>query len=141
VAAQWHGSDALELTYKTLDGGLRQQVLFRADEAKLALSDAGTRRHVGVGPRGDILVVAMDEHRPPTGSTDANLGRFVVLGQRAGPSGVDGEPSGLGHERAGGLFRTAVTPMPVEYRTQKMVLSFKGQSSDDASCGRVNDGT
>jgi SNF2 family DNA or RNA helicase len=43
VAAQWHGSDALELTYKTLDGGLRQQVLFRADEAKLQLSDAGSR--------------------------------------------------------------------------------------------------
>ena len=43
VAAQWHGSDALELTYKTIDGGLRQQVLFRADEAKLSLSDAGGR--------------------------------------------------------------------------------------------------
>ena len=43
VAAQWHGSDAVELTYKTLDGGLRQQVLFRADEAKLSLSDAGSR--------------------------------------------------------------------------------------------------
>jgi SNF2 family DNA or RNA helicase len=43
VAAQWHGADALELTYKTLDGGLRQQVIFRADEAKLQLSDAGSR--------------------------------------------------------------------------------------------------
>ncbi|MFJ2028691.1 helicase-related protein [Streptosporangium sp. NPDC087985] len=43
VAAQWHGSDALELTYKTLDGGLRQQVLFRADEAKLSLSNSGSR--------------------------------------------------------------------------------------------------
>ncbi|WP_327045351.1 helicase-related protein [Microbispora sp. NBC_01189] len=43
IAAQWHGSDALELTYKTLDGGLRQQVLFRTDEARLSLSDAGSR--------------------------------------------------------------------------------------------------
>ncbi|MDB4873527.1 MAG: helicase domain protein, partial [Gemmatimonadales bacterium] len=43
VAAQWHGSDAVELTYKTLDGGLRQQVLFRADEARLSLSDEGSR--------------------------------------------------------------------------------------------------
>ncbi|MEV4322380.1 helicase-related protein [Microbispora rosea] len=43
IAAQWHGSDALELTFKTLDGGLRQQVLFRTDEAKLSLSDAGSR--------------------------------------------------------------------------------------------------
>jgi superfamily II DNA or RNA helicase len=43
LAAQWHGPDALELTYKTLDGGLSQQVLFRADEAKLSRSDAGGR--------------------------------------------------------------------------------------------------
>ncbi|MEV0403012.1 helicase-related protein [Actinoallomurus sp. NPDC050550] len=43
IAAQWHGPDALELTFKTLDGGLRQQVLFRADEAKLSRSDAGSR--------------------------------------------------------------------------------------------------
>jgi superfamily II DNA or RNA helicase len=43
IAAQWHGSDALELTYKTLDGGLRQQVLFRSDEARLGVSDSGSR--------------------------------------------------------------------------------------------------
>lgn len=43
LAAQWHGADALELTYKTLDGGLRQEVLFRADEARLSLSDAVSR--------------------------------------------------------------------------------------------------
>lgn len=43
IAGQWHGSDALELTYKTLDGGLRQQVLFRADEVELGASDAGGR--------------------------------------------------------------------------------------------------
>jgi hypothetical protein len=43
VAAQWHGSDALELTYQTLDGSLRQQVLFRSEEAKLQISDEGSR--------------------------------------------------------------------------------------------------
>ncbi len=43
IAAQWHGADALELTYKTLDGGLRQQVLFRTDEARVSPSDAGSR--------------------------------------------------------------------------------------------------
>jgi superfamily II DNA or RNA helicase len=43
VAVLWHGSDALELTYKTLGGKLRQQVLFRADEGRLDLSDAGSR--------------------------------------------------------------------------------------------------
>ena len=43
IAAQWHGADALELTYKSPDGGLSQRVLFRADEAKLAVSDSGAR--------------------------------------------------------------------------------------------------
>jgi len=43
LAAQWHGSDAVELTYKTPDGGLRQQVMFRADESRLSLSDSGGR--------------------------------------------------------------------------------------------------
>ncbi|PMR59252.1 helicase [Verrucosispora sp. ts21] len=43
LAVQWHGRDAVELTYKTLDGALRQQVIFRADEAKLSPSDAGSR--------------------------------------------------------------------------------------------------
>ncbi|WP_066376443.1 helicase-related protein [Herbidospora mongoliensis] len=43
LAAQWHGSDALELTYKTYDGQLGQRVIFRADEVKLSRSDAGSR--------------------------------------------------------------------------------------------------
>lgn len=43
VAAQWHGSDALELTYKTMDGGLGQRVVFRGDQARLCPSDAGSR--------------------------------------------------------------------------------------------------
>ena len=36
IAVQWHGADALELTYKTAGGGLGQQVVFRKDEGKLA---------------------------------------------------------------------------------------------------------
>jgi hypothetical protein len=43
MAAQWHGADAMELLYKTLDGELRPQVIFRADEAKLAAADSGSR--------------------------------------------------------------------------------------------------
>ena len=43
IAAQWHGAEALELTYKAANGGLSQRVLFRADEAILTPSDAGTR--------------------------------------------------------------------------------------------------
>lgn len=43
IAAQPHGSDAVELTYRTAGGGLGQRVLFRADEDKLRPSDAGGR--------------------------------------------------------------------------------------------------
>lgn len=43
VAAQWHGTDALELTYKTTAGGLGQQVLFRKDEDSLRPAAAGGR--------------------------------------------------------------------------------------------------
>lgn len=43
VAAQWHGGDALELTYKTTAGGLGQQVVFRKDEGTLSIAQAGSR--------------------------------------------------------------------------------------------------
>jgi SNF2 family DNA or RNA helicase len=43
LAAQPHGSEALELTYKNLDGNLRQQMLFLGEESKLSLSDKGSR--------------------------------------------------------------------------------------------------
>ncbi|WP_131769973.1 DEAD/DEAH box helicase, partial [Candidatus Protofrankia californiensis] len=43
IAAQWHGSDALELTYKTIAGGLGQQVVFRKDQDKLSVAQAGSR--------------------------------------------------------------------------------------------------
>lgn len=43
IAAQWHGSDALELTYKNANGGLGQQVVFRRDQDKLSIAQTGTR--------------------------------------------------------------------------------------------------
>lgn len=43
IFAQWHGTDALELTYKTNDGVLGQQVVFRADQEKLAVAQTGSR--------------------------------------------------------------------------------------------------
>jgi superfamily II DNA or RNA helicase len=43
VAVTRHGADALELTYKRLDGGLEQRVLYRADEASLSLGHSGAR--------------------------------------------------------------------------------------------------
>lgn len=36
IAAQWHGSRALELTYKTAAGSLGQQVVFREDQDNLS---------------------------------------------------------------------------------------------------------
>lgn len=43
IAAQWHGSDALELTYKTSSGSLGQQVVFRKDQDKLSVAETGSR--------------------------------------------------------------------------------------------------
>jgi len=43
IAAQWHGTDALELTYKNTAGGLGQQVVFRKDQDKLTIAQSGSR--------------------------------------------------------------------------------------------------
>ncbi len=43
IAAQWHGTDALELTYKNSAGGLGQQVVFRKDQDKLSIAQSGSR--------------------------------------------------------------------------------------------------
>ncbi|KUI22644.1 helicase [Mycobacterium sp. GA-1285] len=43
IFAQWHGTDALELTYKTADGALGQQVVFRKDQDKLTVAQTGSR--------------------------------------------------------------------------------------------------
>jgi superfamily II DNA or RNA helicase len=43
IFAQWHGADALELTYKTNDGALGQQVVFRKDQDTLTIAQTGSR--------------------------------------------------------------------------------------------------
>jgi superfamily II DNA or RNA helicase len=43
IFAQWHGTDALELTYKMNDGGLGQQVVFRKDQDNLTVAQTGSR--------------------------------------------------------------------------------------------------
>ncbi len=43
IAVQWHGADALELTYKSTAGALGQQVVFRKDEDKLSIARTGSR--------------------------------------------------------------------------------------------------
>jgi superfamily II DNA or RNA helicase len=43
IAVQWHGTDALELTYKTSAGALGQQVVFRKDQDTLSVAQTGSR--------------------------------------------------------------------------------------------------
>ncbi|GAA1142449.1 helicase-related protein [Ornithinicoccus hortensis] len=43
IATQWHGTDALELTYKDSSGRLGQQVVFRKEEANLSVAQTGGR--------------------------------------------------------------------------------------------------
>lgn len=43
IFAQWHGTEALELTYKTNDGALDQQVVFRKDQDALSIAQTGSR--------------------------------------------------------------------------------------------------
>lgn len=43
LAVGWHGRDAVELTFKTSSGELRQQVVFRDRQASLRLAVAGSR--------------------------------------------------------------------------------------------------
>lgn len=43
IFAQWHGTDALELTYKTNDGALGQQVVFRKDQDNLTVAQTSSR--------------------------------------------------------------------------------------------------
>ncbi|MCK9893894.1 helicase-related protein [Frankia sp. AgB32] len=56
LAAQWHGSDAIELTYKTTAGVLGQQVVFRSDQDKLSVARAGSRAFDAVA--GDFKLAA-----------------------------------------------------------------------------------
>ena len=56
IYAQWHGSDALELTYKTTAGALGQQVVFRKDEDKLSVAQTGSRAFDA--PASDFKLVA-----------------------------------------------------------------------------------
>ena len=41
VSVQWFGSQALELTYKTPDGKVANELLYRSDEARLEVAEQG----------------------------------------------------------------------------------------------------
>ncbi|MFF0064721.1 DEAD/DEAH box helicase [Streptomyces sp. NPDC005279] len=56
IAAQWHGANAVELTYKTAGGGLDQRVVFRKDEDKLSVAHSSSRAFDA--PASDFQLVA-----------------------------------------------------------------------------------
>lgn len=41
VSVQWFGSEALELTYKTTNGKVANELLYRDDEGRLEIAEAG----------------------------------------------------------------------------------------------------
>ena len=41
VAAEWHGTNAITLTYRTDGGGTDAELLYRDDEARLTIEGAG----------------------------------------------------------------------------------------------------
>ena len=41
VSVQWFGSEALELTYKTPDGKVANELLYRSDEARIEVVRTG----------------------------------------------------------------------------------------------------
>src|SRR5207237_5324255 len=41
VDVRWYGTTALELTYKTPDGRVANQLLYRDDEARIEIAEAG----------------------------------------------------------------------------------------------------
>src|SRR3954447_22086124 len=56
IAVQWHGADAVELTYKTASGGLGQQVVFRRDAGRGSIAQTGSRAFDG--PANDFKLAA-----------------------------------------------------------------------------------
>ncbi|OCB36944.1 helicase, partial [Mycobacterium malmoense] len=56
IAAQSHGADTVELTFKTAAGALDQQVVFRKDQDKLSVAQTGSRAFSA--PAADFKLVA-----------------------------------------------------------------------------------
>lgn len=61
VTTEQVGDNALTVYYKTADGGLRERMLFRSDEAKLSLAEAG--RPWGFDAPGEDFKLAVEAYR------------------------------------------------------------------------------
>ena len=61
VSVQWFGSNALEITYKTVAGKLANELLYRDDEARLALVEQG--RPWSFDGDGNLFRLVSEAHR------------------------------------------------------------------------------
>jgi SNF2 family DNA or RNA helicase len=61
VRVQWHGSDALTLTYRAPDGRVAEQLLFRHDEPRLTIAQQG--RPWSLDADGALYRLAAEAHR------------------------------------------------------------------------------
>ncbi|MBX9363655.1 DEAD/DEAH box helicase [Streptomyces sp. WAC04114] len=71
IAAQWHGANAVELTYKTAGGGLDQRIVFRKDEDGLSVAHSGSRAFDA--PAGDFRLAAEAQRMSLAGLFDPML--------------------------------------------------------------------
>jgi len=61
VQTQWHGTNALTLTYRTQDGGVRQQLVYRDDEARMSVQEAA--RAYSFDADGALFRLALEAER------------------------------------------------------------------------------
>lgn len=71
LAAQRHGPDALEVTFKTTAGSLGQIILYRADESRLSITHATGRPFDA--PASDFKLAAEAQRIELAGSFDPML--------------------------------------------------------------------
>ena len=55
VAAEWSGDDVVSVVYKSADGSISEQMLFRSDEANLEIAEAGKAWAFDANPEDFIL--------------------------------------------------------------------------------------
>ena len=61
VTVQWHGSDALTLVYRGPSGGVADEILYRHDEPRLEILEAG--RTWGFDGDGALFRLVAEAHR------------------------------------------------------------------------------
>jgi len=45
VATKWHGTNAMTVTYRAVNGHIAEQILYREDEARIHVADRQLRQH------------------------------------------------------------------------------------------------